>query len=846
MKCNFLVLFGVLFAINSNQIANSQAVSDTSRVSKDDTSKVTMENRLPVFSMDSESDTDFGSQDIAGLLQSSRDIFTSTAGFNFGQARFRIRGYGSENTTVFINGIPMNDMETGRAIWSSWGGLNDVTRYQDVQTGITASRENFTGLGGYSSINARASSLRSGTKVSYAGANRAYNHRMMATHATGKQENGWSFAASGSRRYSNEGYVEGTYFDAWAYYLAAEKELNKKHALGFVFFGAPTEQGRQGMAVQEAMDLAGTNYYNPDWGYQNGKKRNARVSNFHKPTAMISHYWDIDDSQQLNSTVYVNGGRGGVSRLNWYEAGDPRPAFYRYLPSFYDEGSPEYESLKNQWENDESIRQINWDDFFHANRKNLFTVENADGIQGNDITGMRSKYILEEMRYDHIQYGSNTIYEKRFNPKTVFTAGVNLNQYRGNVYRQIKDLLGGEFWLDIDQFAERDLNDEALAINDISRPNAVLFEGDRYGFDYINNINRHKIFTQIEHDFGKFETYAAADYSYTQFWRTSKMQNARFAENSFGDSEKQNFNNFGVKGGATYKISGRQYITANALFMTRAPQMRNAYVSPRSRHDLVPNLTDETIFSGDLNYFMRYPKLKLRATLYYTEIQDQVWMRSFYHDEYRTFVNYSMTGVDNLHMGGEIGVDWNVTSTISANFVLAHGQSLYNSRPTATIARDNDSDLIAEDRTVYLQNFRIGGMPQTAAAVGFRYNAPKYWFVGATANFFDHIYLDPNPDRRTAEAVENFVSSDPQWEDIVKQERLDPNFTVDIYGGKSWKIKSHFLNVNFSISNLLNNQDFRIGGFEQLRYTTTNIDRFPPMYSYLWGITFFGMVTWSF
>jgi hypothetical protein len=839
-----LYMFAIIYLLPTAH-GWGQAIADTTTLRQEDSLRF-QENRIPVFNMDSESEADFGSQDISGLLQSSRDIFTATAGFSFGQARFRIRGYGSENTTVFINGIRLNDMETGRAIWSSWGGLNDVTRFQDVQTGITSSREGFTALGGYSSIEARASSMRKGLRVSYAGTNRAYNHRLMATYATGKQQNGWSFAASGSRRYSGEGYVEGTWFDAWAYYLSAEKEINKKHTIGLTVFGAPTRQGRQGLAVQEAFDLAGTNYYNPDWGYQNGQKRNARVSNFHKPTSLLTHYFTIDDNTSLKTTLFVSGGRGGVTRLNWYEAADPRPTYYRYLPSFHDEGSVEFNALTESWQNDVNRRQINWDDFYHANRKNLYTVADVDGIPGNSVTGMRSKYMVEEMRFDHYQYGANSVFEKRFGPKTIFSAGYNLSIYKGNQYRQANDLLGGEFWLDVDQFAERDFADADLAQNDVDNPNRLIREGDRFGFDFTNNVNRHDLFAQMEHDFGKWDTYAAVNYSFTEFWRTGNMRNARFPENSFGDAEKQQFHNVGIKTGAVYKISGRQYLSANAAALTRAPQIRNAYISPRFRDDVVPNLQNEQILSGDVNYLLRYPKIKLRATLYYTEIRNQTWQRSFYHDEYRNFVNYTMTGVDNLFTGSELGIDWAATSTISVIGVLAHGQSIYSSRPLATMTRDNDRELLAENRTVYLKNFRLGGMPQTAAALGARYNSPKYWFVGFTANFFDHIYLDPNPDRRTAEALEQYVSTDPQWQEIIDQERLAANFTLDIYGGKSWRVKGKFINFNASISNVLNNQNFRIGGFEQLRYTSSDIGRFPPMYSYMFGFTFFAMVSVSF
>lgn len=839
-----LVLTLVLSVTN----AQSQTEPDTLIVPKKDTSALSTENRMPVFNLgDDDGESDMGSQDIAGLLQSSRDVFTATAGFSFGPARFRIRGYDGMNTTVLINGIRMNDMETGRAIWAMWGGLNDVTRYMDVQTGLSPSREIFSGIGGYSSITARASNMRKGTKISYAGTNRAYHHRTMISHSTGMMKNGWAVAASASRRWAQEGYVDGTSFDAWAYYLAIEKKINNKHSLSLVGFGAPTYQGLQTLVVQEAYDLTGNNYYNPNWGYQNGEKRNSRVRQTHKPTGMLTHYWDINKSTKLTSTAYVSGGRGGVTRLNWHEARDPRPDYYRYLPSFQEPGSELFSQLTNSWMNDESIRQVNWDGMYNANYKNLFTVNNVDGIEGNNVTGLRSKYILEELRNDHVQGGFNTMFEKRFGEKTVLTAGYTANFFKSKNFRVVKDLLGGDFWLDIDQFAERDLDDPDAAQNDIDNPNRLAREGDRFGYDYDNNVNKHDVFAQVEHDFGKFNGYLAANYSHTAFWRTGNVRNGRFPETSIGESEKQKFNNFGIKGGLTYKISGRQYLTLNGGYMTRAPQVQNAFVSARTRNDVVNGLTNEKIATTDLNYNIRYTKLKVRATLYYTEVKDQLWMRTFYHDEYNALVNYTMTGVDNRHMGLELGVEWNMTSTLTVTGVFAHGESTYNSRPTATIARDNDSELVAEERTVYLKNYRMGGMPQTAAALGLRYNSPKYWFAGFNVNYFDHIYLDPNPDRRTSEALEGYITSDPQWNEIIEQTRLDYGITVDLYGGKSWRLKGgQFINLNLSVSNLLNNRNFRTGGFEQLRYTPSDIDRFPPKYGYMFGITFFAMLSFSF
>ena len=205
--------------------------------------------RMPVFTISANDlQSEVEAQDISGLLQSSRDVFTSTAGYNFGSARFRIRGYNSDHTLISINGVLVNDMETWRTTWWKWGGLNDVTRYMTVRTGIHESPYSFGGIGGYSEIDGRATNFRKGTKVGYAMANRAYRHRIMATSSTGLMKNNWAFTVSLSRRWAEEGYVEGTFYDAYSYFLSAEKKINDKHSIGIIGFGAPNKAGRNGLS----------------------------------------------------------------------------------------------------------------------------------------------------------------------------------------------------------------------------------------------------------------------------------------------------------------------------------------------------------------------------------------------------------------------------------------------------------------------------------------------------------------------------------------------------------------------------------------------------------------------
>ena len=144
-------------------------------------------------------DDNSGSESTAGLLQSSRDAYQQAAAFNWGQARFRMRGLDNEYGVTMINGISMNKIYDGRPQWSNWGGLNDATRNQEFTLGSAPSDYTFGGILGTQEINTRASLYRKGTRISMAGTNTNYSWRSMVTHNSGLMDNGWAYSISGSR-----------------------------------------------------------------------------------------------------------------------------------------------------------------------------------------------------------------------------------------------------------------------------------------------------------------------------------------------------------------------------------------------------------------------------------------------------------------------------------------------------------------------------------------------------------------------------------------------------------------------------------------------------------------------
>lgn len=800
--------------------------------------------------------------EVSELLQSSQDRYTRTAGYTFGQARYRIRGYDNKYVVSLLNGISVNNAETGRPYFGAWGGLNDATRHKTNYGAMLPCSYNFGGISNTVNISLRPSEFNKQTSVSYANSNQSYAHRIMATYSSGLLKNNWAFMASLSTRLSPTNYFanygDGNFYEGYSYFFSSEKKINNSHSISLTAFGTPLRRSRSSVSTQEVYNLAETNYYNSNWGYQNGKVRNARIANSHQPYFILSHYWKIDNTSNLNTNASFVFGKYSVSSLNWADAADPRPDYYKYLPSYYKKTDDMYVTLTDFWQNDEYYRQIKWDELIIANSKNLYTIENEGGKIGNTVVGNRAKYIIEERVNNIKRFDLNSNYSKQFDDNLLFTSGLNVMINKTNNYKILSDLLGANYWLDIDNFAERDFTDEQYIQNDIDNPNKAIKEGEKFGYDYVANINKGDVFAQIEANYEKINIFFGFDLSYTNFWRYSSMTNGKFLYNSGGNSSKQHFLNYAAKIGATIKLSGQHFILLNSFFKTIAPYFNDVYVSPRTRDYLISDITGESLenekaMSAELSYVMKYQIISLKLTGYYTGFIGGTQNNNFYDDDQHTFVNYIMTDVNRRHFGIEFGAEYKVSSTISLTSAIGYGKFLYNSRPSVTITADNSSEVLVKDRIVYLKNYHVGGIPEFASNLGIRYNAPKFWYIAADVNYFDEIYVNLNPNKRTENALEGLATNDGQIEDILRQEKLNPIFTLNLSGGKSYRVKGYTFGFNASINNVLHNKLFdkwfksdflfqdgvAVSGFEQYRFEKTNINKFPTKYVYMYGTTFY-------
>lgn len=793
-------------------------------------------------------DDNSGSESTSGLLQATRDVYQQAAAFNWGLARFRIRGLDNEYGVTMINGISMNKLYDGRPQWSNWGGLNDATRNQEFTMGSAPSDYTFGSALGTQEINTRASFYRPGTRISMSGTNTNYSWRTMGTHASGMNKQGWAFVVSASRRWAQEGYFEGTDYAANSLFASVEKKINDKHSLNLTAIYAQNSRGKNSPNTQEVNDLMGIKY-NSYWGWQDGKKRNSRDKDVEEPIVMLSHYWKITEKTTLNTNVAFQTGSIGNSRLDFQLGNNPDPTYYRNLPSYYNNlgdatGAAAAETffLNNS--------QINWNAMYLANQNSAFPG--------------RSVYVLYEDRTDDNQLSANSIINSSISENISLTAAANFRKLRSHNHQNLLDLMGGQYFLDIDPFYTGDASQ-----SDLNNPNRQIGENESYGYNYLLHALTFDGFTQFKFTYDKADFYLAQSFSRTEYQREGLYRNGIYADNSYGKGESVTFENFGFKGGLTYKLNGRNYLDFNGLYQTKAPSLRNSFSNARMNNVITPDLTNEKIVSADASYILRAPKFKARLTGFYSKIQDATEISFFYGEgigsdtggDEDTFVSEIVTGIDKQNMGAELGLEYQITSTIKATVAASYGQYIYSdnaklkTNDDALAAAGNNS--LTDFGTVYIKNYHQPGMPQTAASFGLEYRDPNFWWVGANINYLANSYIDVASILRTdnfsidGNTGDNYSGATPETvRDILKQEKFDSFALLNLTGGKSWRIsKANRNTVGFfaSINNVLD-VEYKTGGFEQSRKATfpdlqgdlaNGTPSFGPKYFYGYGRTYF-------
>jgi hypothetical protein len=776
-----------------------------------------------------------------GMLTATQDVFLSRAAFDFGQAFFKVRGYDSRNGSILINGVLMNKLRDGRPQWNNWGGLNDVLRNQDFYLGLQASPYRFGGLLGITNIDTRPSGLRPGFRLSGSLSNRTYSGRIMASYTSRRTKGNFIYSLAASRRWAKEGFINGTLYDAFSVYGAMEYQFNTNNGLLFTGILSSNRRGSSAAITEEVYHLAG-NKYNPYWGFQNGYYRNSRERKIMEPIVMLNYYGKFR-KLRVNAGISYQSGTFSKSRIGYFNAPNPDPTYFRYLPGFYI-NSPIGANFLNANLAKKAFLlkpQLQWENLYKANSTN-----SANGL---------AAYIL----YDDTSSDKQLTLNATFNikPNDVISIDMNLS-FRNTIsnnFAKISDLLGADYHADRDPFSE--------TRNDVNGQ-LKKGKGDTFNYDYTLNYQVFDAFAQMSMFKSKWNFFIAANYTNSRNQRNGYFLNERFPENSMGKSKPVQFSNYGIKGGFTYKFNGRQWIITNGILLNRAPLLVNTFINPRENNAIVPNLNNEKITSFDINYITRFPNLIGRLTCYYTRFQKLTDINFFFVDAGvgSDFVQEVITDLDKLNMGIELGLSYQLSSSVNLSAAFALGKHVYASDPNLAINFDtagDEDDLINIEGTkdlgiAKIKNYKLPTGPQMALSLGVEYRDPKFWWISAKINYLSDNYASISAIRRTRsfylnpETGQPFDIATPDNVDrILKQKPLGDIYLLNLVGGKSWLLDGKYLSVFVGVNNVFNTV-FRTGGYEQNRNgnygqlvqdNLSGSPSFGPKYWFGYGRTYF-------
>lgn len=776
-------------------------------------------------------------------LYGEKDVFLQMAAFQFSAMRYRYRGYDAALSGAMINGLVFNDLQRGNPAWALWSGQ---TQWMRNNIDFTANRfqDNWLGdIGITSSTDMRVAAQRKQLQWGYGISNRTYTQRYHFSYAAETNRHGISWAIAANMRMAAEGYRTACEYQSAAYYIGIDKQFQKAGLLSFILFGSPQLYGKQAAVTAPVTALLGINY-NPNWGYQGTMKRNAAIGSQHMPVAILSFECNPDNASAWVTSLGFVGGKRGDTGLDWYNAADPRPDYYRYLPAYQTDSILQWQ-VTDALLGDKNQQQVNWQQLYHINKNAWETIHGINGTNESE-TGNRAHYLLEQRMIETRRWLLSSHYRARINTQLNIATGFHFSYQRNRHYKTVYDLLGADFHVNWNQFAENDFPSDQQAIQfDIETPNRILRKGDRYGYDYLATIVNSDCWVQAEYVTKHIDYLLGFRFSKTTYNRTGFIRNGLFPLDSKGRTITQHFFNPLLKAGFTYKLHHKHMLLALFQLQSRAPFFDDVYIAPRMRNTMQENPLSEKMIHVEASYRLMLNKVKARVSTYYTRTRDGMNVLTFYHDGYRNFVNYAIRHINRQFGGVEAAVSWEPGERWELTLSLAKEMHIYTSRQAVRVSLDNN-DALLDRMEVYSKGFRIGGSPQQVAGTGIRYRTPNGFFIQLNAVLFDDLWIDINPLRRTYEALEGVSRGSEQWYKIIGQTKLPFVVLTNMFLGKGFSIRNVYNKkplrffCSAAVNNLTNQTNIITGGYEQLRFDqeTKDPDRFPPKLFYGYGLNY--------
>lgn len=705
---------------------------------------------------------ELGSQDLPLVLNSTPSVFATTDGGAAGDARVNVRGFSQRNVSILINGVPTNDVENGWLYWSNWDGLGDVTATIQVQRGLSNVTLPTPSIGGTMNIISSPAEAKSGGAVKMEAGSDGF-FKASAVYNTGMLKDKFALTFSGVRKIG-EGNPRGGWSDAWAYYLGATWVVNQQNRLEFFAIGAPQQHGQRRFASNIAAydaDFArslgytdaqinaayavgpvnvGQNYnqnYAPVsssyagrqyfWGDTHARydddMMNESVNYFHKPQMNVNWYLTPSDQLSITSVFYYSGGRGGGSgTLN---NGSSSAAFARYSNTSGPYGS-----------------NINWDGTIASNA-------GAVAANGSAKTAGRSLGILRNSVNNQDQFGIVSKVAYDFTPEFKVTAGVDWRTAEIEHFREVRDLLGGSYYLPTAAQASEFWDTGA---------DTQLGLGDKVDYYNTNTVDWLGLFAQGQYEKGPFTAFLVAGYSNISYGMEDFFRRAAPGSNETFKLEKNNITGDQFKGGINYEFTKNFSGFANLGFVSKVPNFDGAI---NDVSGVIVDAPNEEFTSGEVG--VRFESsdrtFNVTANYYYTEWRD----RSYSTYNQTTDVLTYLFGVDQDYSGIELESAWRPKSWLRFDVAASFGDWTYI-RDVAAEAFDGDGNSVPTTGMVYLNGLKVGDAPQTQIAFAATVIPLKGLSIKLQGRWYDDYYADFDPSTRQSAADRGQAWQIPSYE----------------------------------------------------------------------------------
>lgn len=715
-------------ALNDVTITSSIAVARKTPVAVSTLDPVFIEEKL-------------GTQEFPEILKSTPGVYATKQGGGYGDSKINMRGFKSENIAVMINGVPMNDMEWGGLYWSNWAGLSDVTRSMQTQRGLGASKVSAPSIGGSINIVTKSVDSKKGGSVSYALGNDGYN-KILFNVSTGLSKKGWALTLLGAKTWG-DGYIQGTDFEAYNWFVNITKRFNDNHQLSLTAFAAPQwhnqRSSKDGLTI-EGWQTVGKRYmngdspykYNPTYGFgKNGERKTSQHNVYNKPQISLNHLWQIDQKSSLSTAFYISIGRGygyagqgltSADRSNWYGSSD-------------------------------GVLNTTF-------RKSDGTFAYDEIYDLNEASEEGSVMAMSLSKNYHNWYGLISTYTTKFGDHFDFYGGIDLRYYKGTHTNELSDLYGGKYYVDSSSRNNVLPANNSAASAGAAFVNQKLQVGDIVYRDYDGYAVSEGAFAQLEYNQDKLSAFVSGSLSNTSYWRYDRFyydkENAR--------SKTVSFIGATIKGGLNFNITENHNVFANVGYISRAPFFsQGAFLQSTTSNMTNPDAVNEKVFSAELGYGYRSKYFTANLNVYHTRWMDKTMSRGVDLKSGNTFVDrisLNMSGVDALHQGIEFDFvakplywldvtgmfsigNWRWDSNAKGYFYDSTGQPVKSWSSSGDII--HASGIQAEDHAsmeLKLKDVKVGGSAQTTAALGLNAQIFKGFRAGLDWTLFGRNYAD--------------------------------------------------------------------------------------------------------